>query len=154
MRQVGTWLVLIGAALAVLQAVWVIVSTGRKRAKLLRGKALSDARESRIEGITEELRAGWGDDAADIGNFEDLPGYHPEPELDRLRAERAKLRRLRAKDDWVATYAALEREKARNERELEETETEWRRLWTQGVPGLIGGVMALVGGLLTAFAAT
>lgn len=154
MRQVGTWLVLIGAALAVLQAVWVIVSTGRKRAKLLRGKAQSDAREYRIEVITEELRTGWGDEAADISNFEDLPGYHPEPELDRLRAEQAKLLELRAAEDWVSTYAAFGREKARNERELEETETEWRRLWTQGVPGLIGGVMAFVGGLLTAFEVT
>lgn len=99
------------------------------------------------------MGARWGDEAADIGNFEDPPGYVAEPALDRLRAERARLRDQRASEDWVLTYAAVERAKARKAAELEETEAEWRRLWTQGVPGLVGGVMALVGGVLTAVGA-
>lgn len=152
MGQMGTLLVLVGAALAVLQAVWVIVSTGRQRAKLLRSKAQSESRESQIASIKEQLRARWGDNAAEIGNFEDLPEYRSEPELDLLRAELSELLEQRGHDDWVATWAAFGREKAFNERVLADTEAEWRRLWTQGVPGLVGGVMALIGGLMTAFA--
>jgi len=147
----GTWLVLIGSALAVLQAVWVIVGTGRQRTRLQRGKAHSDSREARISELKHHLRARWGDDAADISNYEQLPGYQPDPELDRLRTELARLLDQRAADDWVLTYAAVEREKARNARELDEVEGEWRRLWTQGVPVLLGGVMALVGGMLSSF---
>lgn len=151
MTTMGTWLVLIGSALAVLQAVWVIVGTGRQRTRLQRGKAHSDSRESRISELKDHLRERWGDDAADISNYEQLPGYQADPELDGLRAELARLLDQRAADDWVLTYAAVEREKARNARELDEVEGEWRRLWTQGVPGLLGGVMALVGGVLTSF---
>lgn len=154
MAQVGTWLVLVGAGLSVLQAVWVMASTGRRLAKLRADRAASVRREKLLEAITEELRSGWGDEAADIGNYEETEGYRPSPELDRLRAKQAELREQRAQDDWILTYAALGRAKAPNERELETYETEWRRLWTQGIPGLVGGVMALVGGLLSAFAAS
>lgn len=154
MTKAGTWLVLIGSALAVLQAVWVIVATGRQRARLRREQIQSASREARIQGLKEELRAKWGDDAADITNYEDQPDYYPEPDLDRLRAELTSLLDQRAADDWVLTFAAVEREKAKSARELDATEAEWRRLWTQGVPGLAGGVMALVGGVLTALGAS
>lgn len=154
MTTVGTWLVLSGSALAVLQAVWVIVWTGRQRARLQRGKAQSDSREARLAELKDELRARWGDSAADISNYEEQSGYQSEPELDRLREELARLLERRAADDWVLTFAAVEREKARKARELDEVEGEWRRLWTQGVPGLLGGVMALIGGMLTVFAAS
>lgn len=141
---------MMGSALAVLQAVWVIVATGRQRSRLQGGKALSDARETQIEELERELRARWGDDAADISNFEELPAYHSEPDLDRLRAEHATLRDQRGGDDWVRTHANFGREKATKQRELDEVESEWKRLWTQGVLGLAGGVMALVGGVVIA----
>jgi len=150
----GTWLVLTGSALAVLQAVWVIAGTGRQRVRLRRGKARSDSREARISELQDHIRARWGDDAADVSNYEQLPGYEPDPERDRLREELARLLDQRAADDWVLTFAAVEREKARKARELDEVEGEWRRLWTQGIPGLLGGVMALVGGMLTSFGAS
>lgn len=154
MTTLGTWLVLIGSALAVLQAVWIIVATGRRRAELRNGQIKSNVREARIDELKEKLRERWGDHAADISNYEEQSEYRPEPELDRLRAELANLLEKRGEDDWVLTYAAVEREKARKARELDEVEREWGRLWTQGVPGLVGGVMALVGGLLTALATT
>ncbi len=111
---------------------------------------MSDAREARILEIESELRKRWGDDAADIDNYEEFSSYHPEEPLIVLRAERAKLLDQRANDDWVLTYAAVARQQAPKARQLDETKTEWRDLWTRGVPGLLGGVMALVGGVFTA----
>lgn len=151
METVGTWLVMIGSALAVLQAVWVIVATGRQRSRLQREKARSDAREAQLAKIEQALRERWGDDAADMSNYEDMPVYQSEPDLDRFRTERATLRDQRVGDDWVRTHANFGREKATKERALDDVEADWKRLWTQGVPGLVGGVMALVGGALIAF---
>jgi hypothetical protein len=153
-ETLGTWLVMIGSALAVLQAVWVIVATGRQRSRLNREKARSEAREAQLAKIEQELRERWGDDAADMGNYEDMRAYQSEPDLDRLRAERATLRDQRVRDDWVRTYANFGREKATKDRELDDVDAEWKRLWTHGVPGLVGGVMALVGGALIAFGAS
>lgn len=151
METVGTWLVMIGAGLAVLQGVWVIGATGRKRTRLLREKAQSDAREEILAGITDELRKRWGDAAADISNYEEQPEYRSDPDLDRLRAQQAEL--LTKRDRWVRTWSDFGREESTKMRELQEVEGEWRRLWSQGVLGLLGGVLAFIGGVLIALGA-
>ena len=154
MTVIGTWLVLLGSALAVLQSVWVIVDVGRARIRLRLGKAYSDSREDRISQLRGEIRARWGDDAADVSNYDASTTYPSEPELESLRIELEKLIEARSNEDWVRTHAAIKRERAKNAQELLEVEREWQRLWTQGVPGLIGGLMALVGGLLLAWGTT
>lgn len=141
---------MIGSALAVIQAVWVIVATGCRRSRLLRGKMKADARDERIEQMTAELRAGWGDRAADISNLEDQKDFVPNPERDEIRKQIATLKQQRSSDGWVLTYDELGRQKATKARELYETQTEWRRLWTDGVVGLLGGLSALIGGTLIA----
>lgn len=143
-------MVMLGSALAVVQAVWVLVATGRRRSRLLRGKAKADARDERIEQLVEEVRAGWGDKAADVSNLEDHIDFVPNLERDKLRNQIAELRQQRSDDGWILTYAELERQKATKARELFETQNEWRRLWTDGVPGLLGGLLALIGGTLIA----
>ncbi|MEG9224894.1 hypothetical protein [Aeromicrobium sp. Sec7.5] len=150
MVELGTLMVLIGSALAVLQAIWVIASTGRRRETLRREGARSDNREAEIVRVTNDLRLRWGDDAADIDNYSEQPSYRPDPDLDRLLKAKATLKAARGADDWVLTYASVAREKAKSARELDEVEAEWRRLWTQGVPGLVGGLIALIGGVMTA----
>lgn len=91
-----------------------------------------------------------GDIAADVNNYEELEGYRPDPDMDRLRAKRAELMLQRSSDDWVRTLASHSKEPAVKEREVAEVESEWRRLWTHGVVGLAGGVLAFFGGILTA----
>lgn len=141
---------MIGSALALTQAIWVLIATGRRRSRLLREKAKAEARDERMEQLTRELRAGWGDRAADVGNLEEQRDFVPDPERDKLRKQIAKLKRQRADDGWVLTYAELQRQKATKARELYEAQTEWRRLWTDGVPGLLGSLSALIGGTLIA----
>lgn len=145
-------MVLVGSGLAVLQAVWVIGATGRHRARLLKSRAVSDAREARIDELENELRNRWGDDAADVSNLEEQVGYEPNAAREALRAERDELESYRVAAGWMKTYGDLENMRSTKEQELHEVETEWRTLWTQGVPGLLGGLLALAGGILVALA--
>lgn len=143
---------MIGAGLAVVQAVWVIAAVGSNRNRLLREKALSDEREARLAEITNQLRMGWGDNAADMSNYEQMDVYQPDPELDHLRAQQAEL--LAQRDHWVRTGRDFGSELSTKMRELHEVESEWRRLWSQGVPGLLGGLMAFAGGIFIAIGAS
>ena len=128
----GTLLVLVGSAFAVIQSVWIFIDTGRRRSRLRAGKARSDLRERRISQLAS-LLDGEPDDAA-------------------LQAEYDRLRHERAAEDWVQTYASMERIPGRAMQDLQEAEEDWHRLWTHGALGLIGGVLALAGGVMIAYA--
>lgn len=143
-------MVMIGSALAVLQAVWVIVSAGRRRSQLRKLRTISEAREARIVELTDEIRSRWGDEAADIRNLEDMQGFEQDDAREAMRSERDALADMRTEAGWLLTYGNVETGLAPKARELYEVETEWRRLWTQGVPGLLGGLLALAGGILVA----
>lgn len=154
MTVTGTWLVMIGSGLALLQAAWIIFEIGRRRTRLREEQADSDAREQKLANVVEQLRERWGDEAAEIDNFEELPGYVSSEDLDELRGRRRRLMEARIGDDWVATWSYFGRQNTHKHRELREVEREWRQIWTTGVIGLVGSVMSLVGAVLLAVATT
>lgn len=69
-----------------------------------------------------------------------------------LRSVLDELRDQRAQDDWVKTVAYMDREPTRRVQELQEAEEDWSRLKTHGLAGLLGAVLALAGGVVTALA--
>lgn len=143
-------MVMIGSAFALGQAVWVFVATGFRRSRLLREKAKAEALDDRIDELTRKLRSGWGDRAADVSNLEEHHDFVPVAERDELRRQIATLKQERSNGGWVLTYDELARQKATKARELYEAQTEWRRLLTDGVVGLLGSLSALIGGALIA----
>lgn len=154
MTIVGTWLVMIGSGLALMQAAWIIFDIKHRRTRLTSERAASAAREEELAAVVEQLREHWGDQAAEIDNFEELPEYEPSNALDSLRERWRSLKAARGDDDWVHTWAYFGRQNTHKHQELYEVEKEWRRIWTTGVFGLVGATMSLVGAILLALAAT
>ncbi|WP_137769960.1 hypothetical protein [Brachybacterium sp. SGAir0954] len=154
MTFVGTWLVMVGSGLALLQAAWIIFDIGRRRAQLRAEREASEARKEELTEVVEQLRERWGDQAAEIDNFEDLPGYTSSEELDALRERRRSIRAAQSGDDWIHSWNYFGRQNTHKHRELREVEQEWRRIWTTGVFGLGGAVMSLAGAVLLALATT
>lgn len=154
MAIVGTWLVMIGSGLALVQAAWIIFDIKRRRTRLRRERAASEAREEELADVVRQLRDRWGDQAAEIDNFENQPAYEPSSALDTLLERRRSLKATRGSDDWVHTWGYFGRQNTHKHQELHEVEREWRHIWTTGVFGLGGAVMSLFGATLLALAAT
>lgn len=149
----GSWLTLGGSALVVVQSAWIIFSLKFRRDRLCVERKRAEVLEQREGDLAGRLKEGWGSEAV-ITNLEELPHFRPDPERDRLRAEWKQVSRQRLEAGWLYTWGHLKEAETSKARELRELEEDWRRTLRHGVPGMIGGVLALVGAVMLAIDAT
>lgn len=144
-KGLGVVASLVGASLVVAGSVWLTWAIGRERAQLAQDKAADVKRTQRIDELGDKLGAEWRGYRNE--DFREWPDYAPNPELDPLADEWHRLRTERMNAGWGVFignpgYGRSEADQLLNE-------SAWKMQTRQGSVSLVGGVLTVLGVVLS-----